>query len=136
MWQFVYQLCYTRYQVPFYLWWIGHVLKHCKVPKYYAENVKTIKVWRKLGRVMLRNLITAWKVSKYGVFSGPYFPVLDLNTEIYSKYMKNTDQKKLVIWTLFTQWFAQTTMGKIFGKKSRDPVNWTKFPKFHFWKRD
>ena len=27
---------------------------------------------------------TASKVSKYGVFSGPYFPVFGLNTEIYS----------------------------------------------------
>ena len=26
---------------------------------------------------------TALKVSKYGVFSGPYFPVLRSNTEIY-----------------------------------------------------
>ena len=25
----------------------------------------------------------AWKVSKYGVFSGPYFPVFGLNTGIY-----------------------------------------------------
>ena len=30
------------------------------------------------------NLNTTWKVSKYGVFSGPYFPVFGLNTEIYS----------------------------------------------------
>ena len=31
---------------------------------------------------------TAWKLSKYGVFSGPYFPLFWLNTEIYvvSKY--------------------------------------------------
>ena len=28
--------------------------------------------------------LTAWKVSKYRVFSGPYFPVFRLNTEIYS----------------------------------------------------
>ena len=35
-------------------------------------------------------LPTAWKVSKYGVFSGSYFPVFGLNT----------DQKKLRIWTL------------------------------------
>ena len=28
-------------------------------------------------------LLTVWKVSKYGVFSGPYFPVYVLNTEIY-----------------------------------------------------
>ena len=28
-----------------------------------------------------------WKASKYGVISGPYFPVFELNTEIYvSKY--------------------------------------------------
>ena len=27
--------------------------------------------------------VTAWKVSKYGVISGPYFPVFGLNTEIY-----------------------------------------------------
>ena len=26
---------------------------------------------------------TAWKVSKYGVISGPYFPVCGLNTETY-----------------------------------------------------
>ena len=28
--------------------------------------------------------IIAAKVPKYGVFSGPYFPVLGLNTEVYS----------------------------------------------------
>ena len=27
---------------------------------------------------------TAWKVSKFGVFSGPYFPAFRLNTERYS----------------------------------------------------
>ena len=30
------------------------------------------------------SLHTAWKVSRYGVFSGPYFPVFGLNTERYS----------------------------------------------------
>ena len=53
---------------------------------------------------------TAWKVSICRVFSGPYFPAFGLNTERYlriSPYSvrarKNTDQKKLRIWTLFTQ---------------------------------
>ena len=32
-------------------------------------------------------LLTAWKVSKYGAFSGPHSPVLGLNTE---KYRKNS----------------------------------------------
>ena len=41
--------------------------------------------------------ITAWKVFKYGVFLFRIFP--------YSVRMQeNTDQKKLRIWTIFTQW--------------------------------
>ena len=36
---------------------------------------------------------TAWKVSRYGFWSSPYFPVFGLNT----------DQKKLRIWKLFMQ---------------------------------
>ena len=36
---------------------------------------------RKAWTALVRN--TAWKVSKYGVISGPYFPVFGLNTEIY-----------------------------------------------------
>ena len=44
-------------------------------------------------KILLRIIITAWKVSKYGVFSGPYFPGFGLNT----------DQKTLCIWTPFTQ---------------------------------
>ena len=28
------------------------------------------------------NTLTAWKVSKYGVISGPFFPVFGLNTHI------------------------------------------------------
>ena len=37
-----------------------------------------------------------WKVSKYGVFSDPYFPVFGLNTGKYGP-------EKLRIWTVFTQ---------------------------------
>ena len=29
-------------------------------------------------------MIAVWKVSKYGIFFDPYFPVFGLNTEIYS----------------------------------------------------
>ena len=44
---------------------------------------------------------TAWKVSKCGVFSGPYFPAFGLNTEIFdfsnkfliiTWYKKNVDE--------------------------------------------
>ena len=34
--------------------------------------------------------MTAWKESKYGVFSGLYFPVFELNTEIYGVNSPNT----------------------------------------------
>ena len=44
--------------------------------------------------------ISAWKVSKCGVFSGTYFPALGLNTERYSRMLENTNQKNLRIWTL------------------------------------
>ena len=52
---------------------------------------------------ILVNLNTAWKVSKHGVFSDPYFPVFELIP--YSvQIQQNTDQEKLRIWTLFMQW--------------------------------
>ena len=37
-----------------------------------------------------RHTRTAWKVSKIGVFSGPYFPVFGPNTEIYFVFSPNT----------------------------------------------
>ena len=75
---------------------------------------------------------SAWKVSKYGVFSnlflilafskliiwtedgeihgvysGPYFPAFGLRISPYSVRMQeNTDQKKLRIWTLFFEWYS------------------------------
>ena len=35
---------------------------------------------------------TGWKVSKYGIFSGPYFPVLGLNTEREQYFHKQRGQ--------------------------------------------
>ena len=35
-------------------------------------------------------VIWAWKVSKYGVISGPCFPAFGLNAEIYSIFSPNT----------------------------------------------
>ena len=31
-----------------------------------------------------QRILTTWNVSKYGVFSGPYFPLFWMNSEIYS----------------------------------------------------
>ena len=60
-------------------------------------------------------LRTTQIMAKYGVFSGPHFPVFGVNTEIYFPYLhwirrfteysvqiqEITDQKKFGIWTLF-----------------------------------
>ena len=37
----MYQVCYTRYHVSFYLWLIWSLLKHCKVPKYYEQDCRS-----------------------------------------------------------------------------------------------
>ena len=46
--------------------------------------------------------ITAWKVSKYGVISGPYFPVFGLNTGKYgpekTPYLDTFTQFMLFLW--------------------------------------
>ena len=73
-------------------------------------------MWQQLfGFIRIEYLNTAWKGSKHGVLSGPYFPVFGLNTEIYSKspysvrIQENTDQKELRVWTIFMQWFVPKT---------------------------
>ena len=61
---------------------------------------------------------TMSEVSKYGVFSGLYFPVFGLNKFGRSKSLhsvriqENTDQKKFRIRTLFTQRYLQKTLEK------------------------
>ena len=45
---------------------------------YYLTN--SMRYWR----LIIMMLVTAWKVSEDGVFSGPYFPTSGLNTERYS----------------------------------------------------
>ena len=53
--------------------------------------------------------INAWKMSKYGSFSGTYFPVFELNTDIHSVNFRISPNagkygpEDLRIWTLFTQ---------------------------------
>ena len=62
-------------------------------------------------KYIFRRHHTAWKESKCGVFPGLYFPVFGLNMEIYwvnlsiqsEQIQGNIDQKKVRIWTLFTQ---------------------------------
>ena len=54
--------------------------------------IRTVTLYQLL-KLPPSNLDTAWKVPKYGVFSGPYFPV-------FGRIQENTDQKTLRLWTL------------------------------------
>ena len=54
-------------------------------------------------------------MSKYGVISGPYFPVFELNTEIYSVNLR-TQSEHMKIWT---------RKNSVFGHFSRsDTIFW------------
>ena len=61
--------------------------------------------WERHYFSIISIVFTAWKVPKYPIFSGQHFPVIGLN-----KDKENTDQKKLHIWTLFTQWFKKLNL--------------------------
>ena len=64
---------------------ISHLLEFwCKI-QYY--NFLLYILWFNFGfQESLHEKCTAWKVSKYGVVSGPYFPAFGLNTERYSVF--------------------------------------------------
>ena len=66
--------------------------------------------------------LTTWKVSKYGVFSDPYFPVFGLNTDscsvnlrIQSEYWIIGNRKKSIFG--FTQWLVKKSL-KVFAASS------------------
>ena len=59
--QLVYQVCYTRYHVLFYLLLIRSVLKHCKVPKYYNQDC--LKIFFLLSELPMMIQISGKKCS-------------------------------------------------------------------------
>ena len=79
---------------------------------------------------------TLWRVSKYGDFSGPYFPIFGLNTEIYWVYLsiqlkygkirtrknlvfENFSHSELMIWQIsfskFSDVLTASTCAKAIG---------------------
>ena len=68
-----------------------------------------------------------WNVSKYGVFSGPYSV----------RMRENTDQKKLRIWTLFTQCKLRTFWGSgVQEQKIKITMIYISFKKIYLQKND
>ena len=59
-----------------WVWWHHHW-------SFSSSVVQNIWSWKVASCIVLRLWITARKVSKYGVFSGPYFPVFGMNTGQY-----------------------------------------------------
>ena len=54
---------------------------HSRDSGWLFNNISLTPPLSKLFQFRIR--VIAWKMSKYGVFSVPHFPVLGLNTEIY-----------------------------------------------------
>ena len=52
------------------------------------NDINTINILSNPLKTLSFNISVALKVSKYRVFSGPYFPVFGLNTEIYSVHLR------------------------------------------------
>ena len=84
-------------------------MSRVEVKKSWIDVSQNFLLSKKSFLFRLRYAFTALKVSKYGVFSGPHFPVLGLNTKIYgvNPIQENTDQRKLRIWTLLSQCFER-----------------------------
>ena len=58
--------------------------RYCKLTiSIFIIIIHTILVSIMVAAWFLRGNCTAWKVSRYRVFSGPYFPAFGLNTESY-----------------------------------------------------
>ena len=63
-------------------------------------------------------LSTAWKVSKYGVFSGPYFPAFGLNTDVSLRIQSECGK-------------IQTRKNSVFGHFLRSGCDKIRCPYFH-----
>ena len=70
-------------------------------------------------KIALPKRFTPWEVSKYDVFSGPYFPVFGLNLRIHSEYRKIRTEKTPYLDT-FTQCLSnyyQKQLPEVFCEK-------------------
>ena len=78
-----------------------------QVPSHFAKKILEIEEYKQVSFISITDasrmkLFTyhCVKSVQMRTFFRPYFPIIGLNTE---RYGVNTDQKKLCIWTLFTQ---------------------------------
>ena len=86
---------------------IHHIFMTC--------NVRLFSIWR---------ANTAWKMPKYRVFSGPYFPVPGLNTEIYGVNLRFQSEYRKI------RTRKNSALGH-FSRTGTDPEIWKK----EWWRR-
>ena len=81
-------VAFVSAEKPFIIWMCKTWLKLIRQRERWKwKLLQRLKMKMKLLQRLWREYImqhTSWKVSKYRVFSGLYFPVFGLNTEIYS----------------------------------------------------
>ena len=65
------------------LWNYVHIVINTQNQYYTAKPYPSYHERCFLMNYYSKGVSTVWKVSKYRVISGPYFPVFKLNTEIY-----------------------------------------------------
>ena len=64
-----------------------------KFSQYEKKIIKLKTLWKRFDG----NEATEWKMFKYGVVSGPHFPVFRLNTEIFSVNLRiQSDYRKVL----------------------------------------
>ena len=82
----MYQVCYTRYRVSFYLSLIGSVLKHCTVPKYYEQGCRHVS-----SAYKNRSHLTAIGISLRFIKNnkGPRIDPCGTNTRYFTLYFSN-----------------------------------------------
>ena len=108
-----------------------------------SPPLKSARLWNEMNLVSF----TVWNVSKYGVFSVPYFPAFGLNTEIrsifpYSVRMReNTEQKKVPYLDTFHAVITDKEKSLKSFRQERTPQRistgfiWTNRKFSHFWEK-
>ena len=59
------------------------LIQSLNMPPFFPPVSIHIKRLLYFCNLLIRDYYTAWKVSKYGVICGPYFPVFGLNTDTF-----------------------------------------------------
>ena len=79
--------------------------------KNHVKHVLLLVHWKNLwcSLSLIRNNVTAWKVSKYGVISGLCFPIFGLTTEIFGVNLRIQSEYKKI----------RTRNNSVFGHFSR-----------------